>query len=100
MSRWPSSLSLEEVQQSFRELSSSVEPLLTGNQDLHGRKFLNASDNEAVIYEVPLGREMKATQPRFVINAPAGSTFEPYWLECSYRAAGNMSEKKRVRVSA
>ena len=44
MSRWPSALNLGEVQQSFRDLWSSVEPLLTGNQDLHGRKFLNASD--------------------------------------------------------
>ena len=80
------------------EVTLTVTPYLDGVAQ--ASKTIATVANEAVVYEVPLGREMKATQPRFIIKAPAGSTFEPYWLECSYRAAGNMSEKKRVRVFA
>ena len=80
------------------EVTLTVTPYLDGVAQ--STKTISASSPEAKVYEVPLGREMKATQPRFIVSAPAGQTFEPYWLECSYRAAGNMSEKKTVRVSA
>jgi hypothetical protein len=80
------------------EVTLTLTPYLDGVAQ--ATKTVNSIANEATIYDFPLGREMKAAQPRFVITAPAGQTFEPYWLECTYRASGNMSEKKSVRVTA
>ena len=44
MSRWPGALNLQEIQQSFRDVWGPLDRLLTGNQDLKGRKFLNVGD--------------------------------------------------------
>jgi len=41
MSRVPSILSLEEVQQSFRDMWALISPLLTGNLNMKGRRIIN-----------------------------------------------------------
>ena len=79
-------------------VSLTLTPYLDGVAQ--ATKTIAPISSDAAVYDIPLGREIKATQPRFVIHAPTGSTFEPYWLECIYRAAGNMSQKKTVRVAA
>jgi hypothetical protein len=63
-------------------------------------KTIQPISSEEAIYDIPLGREMQSAAPRFVFRAPAGSTFEPYWLECTYRVAGKLTQKKVLRIRA
>lgn len=53
---------------------------------------------DPVIVPVPVGREYKGRTPRLVVT----STYEffPYWAEILYRGSGNVSGKKRQRISA
>lgn len=44
MARWPGQISLEAIQESFREVWGALQPFLSGSPDLKGRRFSNAGD--------------------------------------------------------
>lgn len=80
------------------EVALTVTPYLNG--EAQAAKTITPVCDEATVYTVDFGRELWAEQPRFVITAPTGELFEPYWMELTYRAAGTMSQKRTVRVAA
>jgi hypothetical protein len=66
---------------------------------------ITATANKVVVYEVPLGREIKGGAPRITIaTASAAGTTEPlgfelYWMKLFYRPSGNEKDKKTLKIS-
>ncbi len=53
--------------------------------------------NVATVFEAPLGRGVKAREPRLLITASAGNEFQPYWIELYYSTTGNQTQKLTIR---
>jgi hypothetical protein len=77
MSRVPSTLTLPDVQQSFRELAQQLDQLTTGNVDFAGRRIINAGaaqGGQDYVTKVQLDSALKALPASTSSGDPKGPT--------------------------